>query len=432
MDARPGNNHAKHLIVISLDAFSEDNWEEAKKLPHFSRLIENGASSNQLKSVFPTHTYVAHTTMVTGVYPDRHGVVHNNQFQPFTPEKEQTWHWHQRDIKVPTIYDLARDNHLKTAGLLWPVSGKSSLQYNLPEVAAIKNENQVVKLMKNGSPLYILGLEWRLGKRRKGVKQPHLDDYTTLCAVDTIKRKQPHLMLLHLIDLDTVKHSRGTRDKEIKECLLRMDRRIGEILEGVKEAGLMDHTVFFILGDHGQIDIHHGVHLNNLLKAQGLIYEEGGRLKWRAYLQSAGGSACLHVREGDRQAEQLALHCLQEAMKEEKFGIESIYNRQELDVLRAGRHVNHAVEAKRGYNFVDSLSESTIENYLAKGIIYANHGYSPEKQHYKCNFIASGCCIRKNLELGPMAMVDIAPTMARVLGLDFYPCDGRVLEEMLI
>lgn len=431
METRPSNNHARHLIVISLDAFSEDNWEEAKKLPHFSYLIENGAFSDQLKSVFPTHTYVAHTTMVTGVYPDLHGIYHNNQFQPFAPIKEQTWHWHQRDIKVPTIYDLARRNHLKTAGLLWPVSGKSSLQYNLPEVAAIKNENQTLKLMKNGSPLYIMGLAWRLVKSRKGIHQPYLDDYTTLCVVDTIKRKQPHLLLAHLIDLDSVKHTKGTRSKEVKDCLLRMDRRIGEILQGVKDAGLIHNTVFFIVSDHGQFDIHYVVHLNNLLKDQGLIYEDQGKLRWRAYLQSAGGSAYLHVRDHNPHDEQLALQCLQEAMKDEKYGIESIYNRKELDALRAGRHVNHVVEAKRGYNFIDSLSESTIENYLAKGITYANHGYSPEKQGYKCNFIASGCHIKKNFQLGPMEMVDIAPTMARVLGLDFYHCDGRVLEEMM-
>ena len=424
------NKHAKHLIVISVDAFSEDNWEEAGKLPHFSRLINEGAFSNQLKSVFPTHTYVIHTTMVTGVYPDRHGVVHNNQLQPFVPEKEQTWHWHQSDIKVPTIYDLARSNHLTTAGLLWPVSGKSSITYNLPEVAAIKNEHQALKVIRNGSPFFVIGLELRLGKKRKGVEQPYLDDYTTLCAVDTIRRKRPNLLLMHLIDLDSAKHSHGTRSREVRDAHARMDRRIGQVLQGVKDAGLIDDTVFFIVGDHGQIDINYAVHLNNLLKERGLIREENGRFTWRAYFQSAGGSAYLHLRENDPEAETLALQCLEEAMKEDKYGIEAVYDRRRLDALHAGSHVAYAVEAKAGYGFKDSLSETTVENYLEKGITYANHGYSPEKDHYKCNFIASGVSIKKGVPLGPIEMVDMAPTMAKVLGLDFYECDGRVLEEM--
>ncbi|RQD71838.1 MAG: alkaline phosphatase family protein [Tindallia sp. MSAO_Bac2] len=422
---------AKHLVVISLDAFSEDNWGEAKKLPNFSRLIENGAFSNQLKSVFPTHTYVAHTTIVTGVYPEKHGIHHNNQFQPFVPEKEQTWHWHQRDIKVPTIYDLARQKGLKTAALLWPVSGKSSIHYNLPEVAAIKNENQALKVIKNGSPLFVAGLELRLGKKRKGIKQPYLDDYITLCAMDTIRRKKPNLLLLHLLDLDSAKHNHGTSSEEVREALDRTDRRIGEIFQSVKEANIMDSTAFFVVGDHGQFDIHYAVHINNLLRDRGLICEEKGERKWRAYLQSAGGSAYLHLRDDDPEAEEIALSCLREAMKEEKYGIEHIYNRRELDNLQAVRHIKYAIEAKKGYIFKDTLTEFTVDNYLAKGIKNGNHGYSPNKSNYRCNFIASGCNIKGNLPLGSLEMVDIAPTMARVLGLDFYPRDGRVLEEMM-
>jgi len=137
---------AKHLIVISIDAFSEDHWEEAKKLPNLSYLINNGSSTAELKSVFPTLTYTVHTTMVTGVYPDKHGIIHNHPFQPFVPKKEQTWYWYQKDVGVPTIYDLLKTKKMTTAGLLWPVSGKSSsIKYNLPEVKAIKKENQVLR-----------------------------------------------------------------------------------------------------------------------------------------------------------------------------------------------------------------------------------------------------------------------------------------------
>jgi len=60
---------AKHLVVISYDAFSEDNWEKASRLPNLSRLIKNGAFSTKLKSVYPTLTYVVHTTMMTIIIP---------------------------------------------------------------------------------------------------------------------------------------------------------------------------------------------------------------------------------------------------------------------------------------------------------------------------------------------------------------------------
>lgn len=139
---------AKHLIVVSYDAFSEDNWEQAKQLPYLAKLIAKGAYSTQLKSVYPTMTYVIHSTMVTGVYPDKHGVIHNNPLQPFVESKNQSWHWYQDDLNVPTVYDVAKQAGLKTAGIMWPVTGRSSLRYNLPEIVAVNNENQALKVLK--------------------------------------------------------------------------------------------------------------------------------------------------------------------------------------------------------------------------------------------------------------------------------------------
>src|SRR5450756_582145 len=94
----------KHLIVISYDAFSEENWERASQYPNLKQLIKNGAYSTKLSSVYPTLTYVVHTTMVTGVYPDQHGIIHNNHFEPFVKEKDLSWYWFRREIKTPTIY----------------------------------------------------------------------------------------------------------------------------------------------------------------------------------------------------------------------------------------------------------------------------------------------------------------------------------------
>lgn len=204
-------------MVISYDAFSQDNWEQASRLPNLSKLIKDGAYSTQLKSVYPTLTYVVHTTMVTGVYPDKHGIYHNNPFQPFEKEAEQRWFWYKNEIKVPAIYDCLKKHHLKSAGILWPVTGRTAIDYNLPEIRAIKKENQVLKILRNGSPLYCLDLEKKFGRFRKGFKQPYLDDFTTLCAVDTIKKKKPNLLLMHLIDLDDAKHQHGTDSPEVKE-----------------------------------------------------------------------------------------------------------------------------------------------------------------------------------------------------------------------
>lgn len=423
---------AKHLIVISYDAFSEDHWEMASRLPNLSKLIKNGAHSKQLKSVYPTLTYVVHTTIATGVYPDKHGIHHNNPFQPFVKEEEQSWFWFRNAIRVPTIYDAAREQNLSTAGILWPVSGKSSIKYNIPEIRAIKNENQALKILKSGSPLYCIEMELKYGRIRKGIEQPYLDDFSTKCAVDTIKRKKPNLLMIHLIDLDDAKHAHGTSGDKVKQVITRMDHRLGEIMQAVDEAGIMEDTIFLVLGDHGQFNVRYKVHLNNLLQENGLIYEENGQPKWRAYFQCGGGSAYLHIQPGDEEAERLALNVIGEYMKDDSCGIDNIHARDDLDVLHVDSSTKYMLEAKKGYCFDESLNERTIVDLDQEGVTFATHGYSPDKEDYRCNVIISGNKVKNDYPIGELEMVDIAPTMARILGIDFNACDGRPLDEIFI
>ncbi|MDF2924563.1 MAG: nucleotide pyrophosphatase [Paenibacillaceae bacterium] len=427
---KTGKSREKHLIVISYDAFSEDNWEAASRLPNLSRLIQNGAFSTKLRSVYPTLTYVVHATFVTGVYPGKHGVFHNNPFQPFVKEKDQRWFWFRKDIKVPAIYDAVKKHKMKTAGILWPVSGKAPIRYNIPEIRAIKGENQAVKILKNGSPWYSARMEMKFGRIRKGIEQPYLDDFTTMCAVDTIKRKKPNLLLLHWIDLDDAKHAEGTSGSHIERVLARMDKRLGDIMNAVEEAGIKEHTTFLVVGDHGQKDVRYKVHLNRLLKDRGLIYEQNGDMKWRAYVQGAGGSAYLHVREGDEEAEGQAVAVLEQALQEKGYGIESLFTRQELDDLHVDSSIRYMLEAKVGYCFEDDYDGPVLIDLEEQGIKYATHGYSPDKPDYRSILVVAGEGIKSGYQLGDIEAVDIAPTMAKILGIGFDGCDGRPLNEI--
>jgi predicted AlkP superfamily pyrophosphatase or phosphodiesterase len=424
-------NPVHHVVVISLDALSESEWPLIPFMPHLSRLMEIGSWSRELRSVFPTHTYTAHTTMVTGVHPDKHGIIQNHPFQPFVPPHNQEWYWYQRQVKVPTIYDLTRKSGLKSAGLFWPVTGKSSINWNIPEILALEGENQVLKILKNSSKAFMLNLERRIGKKRVSTKQPDFDDFVALAASETIKRKKPNLTLIHLCDLDNTKHTSRIESPAVKASLLRQDRRVGEIMEAVRAAGMEERTAFILLGDHGQFSIDTNIHLNNLLRDEGLIYEEKGEMRWRAYLQTTGGNAFLHLKEGDSEAELRALEVLKKAAKQEKYGIQTIYNRKNLDDFRAAPGIQYGIEARAGFNIDETLSDETIEDYGKKGILYANHGYSPDKEGYKCLFFACGPGFKAQNNLGPIEMVDIAPTIAELLGLRFYDCDGVSLASSL-
>lgn len=420
----------KHLVLVSYDAFSEDNWEAAKALPNLASLIDSGTHCTQLKSVYPTLTYVVHSTTVTGVYPDRHGIVNNNPLQPFVPEDDQAWYWFRKDIKVPTIYDLLKKKGLDTAAILWPVTGKAGIRYNFPEIKAIGRENQIWKIIKNGSPLFCLDMFLRYGRILKGIQQPQLDDFSTACAVDTIKRKNPALLLLHLIDVDDSKHVYGTKSVEVAQAIKRMDKRLGDIIKAVKDGGSAEETAIMVVGDHGQLDISKIVKLNLLLKEEGLIEKRQNKYTWRAYFQSANGSAYLRVKPGDQKNLAQAKAVLKKAARNEVYGIEQVFDRKELDGFHADPSAIYMVEAKKGFSFSEEMGEPMITDLDAAGIHNAAHGYSPDKEGYRCNFVLSGSGIKKNHRTTPMDMVDIAPTVAALFGLEMRNTDGCVLTDI--
>ena len=66
---------SKHVIVISCDAMVFEDTEILKKIPPLNKVWDKTARVDRVKSVYPTITYPCHTTMQTGVYPDKHGIL---------------------------------------------------------------------------------------------------------------------------------------------------------------------------------------------------------------------------------------------------------------------------------------------------------------------------------------------------------------------
>lgn len=417
----------RRLVVVSVDALSIDNWSQVESLPTFRSLIDSGAYSKELYSVFPTLTYAVHATMVTGMYPKNHGVLHNHPLQPFVPEKEKQWFWYRKDLRAQPIYDVARIHGLTTAAFLWPTTGKAHINYNLPEIVALKGENQALKVLRSGSALYCLELELRYRHLRKGVGQPYLDDFTTACAVHTLKTHRPHLTLIHLTDLDDRKHYYGTQSAQAADALVRMDRRLAEIIAATQAAGTYADTTFLVVGDHGQLDVSTRIRPNFLLREVGLQTCVPSGKEWRAYLQCNGGSAYLYVQDGDADARKQALTALEDACATGKWGIERVYTGDSLALLGVGSGMAAAVEAREGVTFEEAFDEPAVTEIAPEAGKFANHGYSPHKSHYTCLFLTAGSRIRRQGDIGGLRMVDIAPTMAKMLRLPFPVCDGKAI-----
>ena len=86
----------KRMLVISLDAMISEDLEYMKTLPNLGPIVNNGSIVKNSQTVYPSLTYTAHASMISGTYPDKHGVVNNEIFNPFM--KFGDWFENRTDI----------------------------------------------------------------------------------------------------------------------------------------------------------------------------------------------------------------------------------------------------------------------------------------------------------------------------------------------
>ncbi|WP_299745148.1 alkaline phosphatase family protein [uncultured Rossellomorea sp.] len=423
-----------HLIVISFDCLSALDYPILKDLPHFQELLAHGSFCKNVETIYPSVTYPCHATIVTGKFPKRHGVVNNTLIQPGRVSPD--WYWHRRAIKGTTLYDEAKKARMTTAALLWPVTAKGDIDYNMPEIFANRSwHNQILVSLFNGSPLYQLHMNRLFGHIRNGLNQPELDDFVLESTVATI-RKKPNLLLVHFTDLDTQRHYHGFSSEEAHAAIQRHDARLGKIIRALKENGIYEQSTIVALGDHSALDESKAIQLNVLFKENGLITlnARGKVTDWKAYCKGCDGSAYVYVKDSETKPAVQSL--LEQLQMDPSNGIEEILTGEEAGRKGADGYCTFMLEARIGFYFKDALKGSFIhtitpEDVKEKRYTYGSHGYSPEKENYSTTFMAAGKGIRSNVEIPFMHLVDEGPTLARLLGLSLGATDGKVIEELL-
>lgn len=391
------------LCMISLDAVAQPDADRLLRLPALSDLAERGVFCDQVRTVYPTLTYPIHASLITGCYPEKHGVGHNQPFQPDTPPEMRRWHWSLADIRVKTLHQAAHERGMDVASILWPVTGKARcIRRNFPEVLPLPGESALLKMLRYASPLWILRMEALYGRQRVSVRQPHLDDYAALlCEKLYASRRPPDVLTVHLVDCDAMRHWHGADSEEAHQAMERLDARVGRIVNAVRRAGLEKEMLFCVVSDHGQQDAHRGVCLDRLLK------EACG-----ARAQSLGMGAFIFG--GD-------LHAARRALEEnrERWGIGAIYDEARLRALRAPAEVRLAVDALPGCCFVDREEKT-----------FGEHGFSLDCPQARTLLWLAGPGVKRGERIGGAELVDIAPTLARALGLSLPDAQGRPISQV--
>lgn len=428
----------KHIIVLSADALVSDDMELLEKLPNFRKYLAGGACVKQVKSVYPTITYPAHTTIATGVYPNRHGV-NCNLVTPYECiDSPLPWTWFHDRVKVPDIFDAAKNAGLTTSAVFWPVTGNhKSIDYLIDEYWTQSKDDTILEMFeRSGSSPEMLDIIKRHMSVLEERKHPQADEFLIRCACDIIREYKPNLIMIHPANIDGYRHSNGLFGDAIDKGIYETDRWIGNLMAAAEQAGIVDDTTFVLTSDHGQLEIKRVVHLNVYLTDAGYIKldDNNNVVSWDAWIQSGGMCAFVYLSDKNNGILKDEIYKLLCDLKiEGVYGISEVFTAEEADEKHHLAGEFSFVLETDGYSAYGDRCIRPVVTGINKSDYRsgaATHGYLPEKGPQPV-FYCKGNGVKNGVVIENALLVDEAPTIAKMLGIELQNIDGNALTEMI-
>ena len=422
---------SEHVILISIDGFRPDFYQEAKwPAPNLKTMAAEGVSANGVRGVFPSVTYPSHTTLITGALPAKHGIYYNSPFEP--DGQTGRWYWESDLIQTETLWDAVKKSGKTSASLIWPVSVGAPIDYNLPEVWTLdKSYGRIQPMRDHQTPTGLLEEmeEAVLGKMDTVTFHGdylNREDRTGEMAAYILSTYKPNLMTIHLIATDHFQHEQGREGKKVHTAIAAVDRAIGKIMEAAERSKIRDKVTFIITGDHGFVDIHSALSPNVWLVEAGLMESHNDRGTWKATFHTSGASAFLMLKDKKDKATLDKVRAKLNALPEAYKKLFRVVERKELDAIGADPNAFLALAPIPGI----AMSSSVRGNVLTPRS-GGTHGYFPDFPEIETGFVAWGSGIAKEKRIPQMGLEDIAPLIGALLDLDFKAKDGILYPGVL-
>lgn len=398
--------HSKKVVLISIDGFRPEFYQDKNyDAPLLKKLANEGVSSQGMISIFPSVTYPNHTTLITGVNSEEHGIYSNKKFN-WKEGPTTEWYWYEKDIKTKTLWDELKEKKKTTVSIHWPVTAGAPIDYNIPEIFTLApwhTDDSFVLVNRYGTK----NLAYQINKKR------NLKPYTNMKEADKwaveafkflYKEYNPDFSALHIIYADKNQHETGRDSEQTKKAVKWIDRLITPLVKS-----LDDKTCLLVVGDHGFMDYRKVIHINSLFQQKGWIKldKKGELVSYQVIAQISGGQAAIYLK--DQKIKDLVTRMLR---KNQKLGYQ-IVSKKDLRRLKAFPEAIAALSAKDGFSFGGNLKGPDIE-ILDK--IKGQHGHLPHHKKMHTGFIGYNC------ELKPIETefpnLRIAPTVKKYLGLE--------------
>ena len=213
------------LLLISIDAYRAD-YIDRGLTPTLAALAQTGVHADAMQPAFPSLTFPNHYTLVTGLYPDHHGIVNNTMVDPVLGKfslgnREAVSNGRWWDGGTP-IWEDADAHGLRTATMFWPgaeadIHGKHP-DYWLPYNGDVTPDQRVDQI-----------LAW----------------------LDLPAGQRPQFLTLYFDQVDHAGHAHGPDSPEVNQALRDTDAALARLVAGLKQRSLFDGMNIIVLADHG-------------------------------------------------------------------------------------------------------------------------------------------------------------------------------------
>jgi alkaline phosphatase D len=372
---------AKHyVILISLDGFRYD-YPRRYGSPHLLQLGFKGASAPEgMLPSYPSLTFPNHISIVTGLYPEHHGIVANTFWDP---TREQTYVYTQPQSNSDgswysgtPLWVLAEQQGMRSACLFWPGSE-----------AEIQGKR----------PSYYLHFDDKLDDEKR------VDQIVQWLKLPPELR--PHFLTLYFANVDHAGHGYGPDSDEVRAAVHHLDTMVGDL--ETKLAPLHLPIDVIVVADHGMVTLRgNPVTLSDFADLSE-FHQEGSLL----------------YAKPDADVQEVYEEFL--AHPDPRFKIYRLADVPPYLHYNANPREGDPVIVPNGPYALRAQAPSSAETHSDKP--HGAHGFNPRTMpEMKAIFFAAGPDIRPGVQLKPFENVNIYPFIAEILGLQAPEVDGSL------
>lgn len=376
------SSESRSLIIISLDGFRHD-YLDSFPTPTFQKIKAEGVCSKGLIPCFPSKTFPNHYSIVTGLYPEHHGIIGNTMYDPArdawfrigsgsSPTRDAYW------FGGEPIWVTAEKQNVKTATFYWPGSD-----------APIMDVMPTYHRYYDGSTAYTDRVDQVL-------------EWLSISEED-----RPGLLSLYFESPDREGHAFGPFTPETGNAVETVDSLIGALITGIEALNMTDKVNIMITSDHG---------MSQLSRDRVIFLDDYIDLE----------SITLINRSPN--AEILCADSMRNAVFEALDGVHTkwdVYYREETPEHWNFRHHERIapliVAAHDGWTIT---THEVFDNYPSN-FQGGAHGYDPQYESMHGIFLAMGPDFREKAELEAFENVHLYNLMCQLLKIDPAPNDGN-------